>query len=659
MNVDLFRGSPSWKYYVYASLAVFAIVSLGYILLRSRRRALRALRLVLRVVLLPLVHSGGARERRVNDEEGSRGSEKDSSDDEDREAIILRWAASSGRTNVIREILAKKSSPKKDGRVFSSDAAGQALSLAIKNGHEDAAIFLISIGEGIQYIDSKGATPLHLAAQAGSSVVVQSLLDAEVLLSTKDSSERTALDYALMSNDEATINLLLRGGKQPTRQETSNIQSLHFAARSGDLDTLKSLHAKGSSIEVRDGKGQTALFHAIKGRQYNVVNWLLGQEANIQAIDRDGFTPLHIAVQVSDPRSVQMLLDRGADVNATSTQKLTPLLCIHGAAAVEILELLVGKNADLHACDIYSDGLVHKAAMQGDTALPLMEALVVVMGMDISAPGNHGNNAAHLAAALGSQDLLELLYTREFFVLESRNDLGFTPLMVAAREGAAATMSWLLDAGASLDVSDKSNQSLVQLALKLGNPIVMQVLQDRGAQFDLHANTTDTVHPIWSSIYEGRLASVELLLNSGVSVEHQKDGISLLQLAAEVDNVGIVKLLLERGAVVNQKDQHGWTPLHSAAYAGNIECILLLLQKGAEKTARDEQGWTSLDVAAFYRHEKVQEILDPESEITEYAWMRSSQAKLSDLFFSVPRLADSAITGIIEAPSPILPKRDV
>lgn len=73
---------------------------------------------------------------------------------------------------------------------------------------------------------------------------------------------------------------------------------------------------------------------------------------------------------------------------------------------------------------------------------------------------------------------------------------------------------------------------------------------------------------------------------------------SLLQLAAEIDNPSIVRILLDRGAAVNKADNYDWTAPHSAAYSGSTEIALLILQNG-DKDARDNQGWTLLDLAAF------------------------------------------------------------
>jgi ankyrin repeat protein len=49
-----------------------------------------------------------------------------------------------------------------------------------------------------------------------------------------------------------------------------------------------------------------------------------------------------------------------------------------------------------------------------------------------------------------------------------------------------------------------------------------------------------------------------------------------------------VKTLLAHGINVNQKGEHGYTPLHQACSFGNKEIVALLLENGADINARTE-----------------------------------------------------------------------
>ena len=76
----------------------------------------------------------------------------------------------------------------------------------------------------------------------------------------------------------------------------------------------------------------------------------------------------------------------------------------------------------------------------------------------------------------------------------------------------------------------------------------------------------------------------------------QRAGQSLLQ-ATEAGDIVQMAALLAKGAEVNARNAHGWTPLHVAAAGGDPAVIALLLQYGADVHAQSHIGTTPLDNA--------------------------------------------------------------
>jgi ankyrin repeat domain-containing protein 11/12 len=62
--------------------------------------------------------------------------------------------------------------------------------------------------------------------------------------------------------------------------------------------------------------------------------------------------------------------------------------------------------------------------------------------------------------------------------------------------------------------------------------------------------------------------------------------------------VGIVKLLLTKGANINMPGLDNDTPLHDAAYNGQTEVVKVLLEHKPDVTARNRKGQVPADVAA-------------------------------------------------------------
>jgi ankyrin repeat protein len=654
MNVDLFKDDPSWLYYLYTSLAVMGIAMGGYILLRSRRRATRIFVVVAWapfavLILLWEQLSKLLPKRSKKNYKPVVDLENQELDPKDEFATVLKWAASSGRTDVIHKLL--QDSKRDKTKTSGSLSSGEAIMMAIKNGHEDAAKYLIDSEHFDEYRDENNATLVHWAAKHGLASVVEKLASKGINLNDKDADGRTPLDYALDSNDEDTMNLLLKGGKHINRQDTVNIQTLHFSARKGDISMIKQLHEKGSSLEARDGKGQTVIFHAVKGKQYATMKWLLEKNTNIHAVDKQGFTALHIAAQECDLAATKILVEKGANVNALSSERLTPLLCIVNSQGIDVLRYLHEKGADIDAVDNDLDRIGHKIARKGDSAALLCKA-AYDLGCNMKISGKQGNTPAHLAAESGSIAILKFLVEKSIDVRTCQNIAGYTPLMMAAGAGKADSVRFLLENGCTHDIVDTNGKAIVELAIGWGNPDVMQVLQDFGAKFDSVDSNNNAPHPVWHAIWNGlECASFKQVLDSGLDVDYTYCGISLLQCAIEAGNTDVVRLLIDAGANVGRTDPHGWSPLHSAAFSGDVEAFLLALQRSKNPSPKDEHGWTPLDLAAFYRHEDLVKILDPDGKVTEFAWSRRSEkSSMNATHHYVPPMADSALTGYAEAP---------
>ncbi len=102
-----------------------------------------------------------------------------------------------------------------------------------------------------------------------------------------------------------------------------------------------------------------------------------------------------------------------------------------------------------------------------------------------------------------------------------------------------------------------------------------------------------------SSAYGGDLAQIKKLLDQGFDVNAQAEGdyCNALQAAAEEGNPEIVKLLLERGADINQAGPLG-NALSRAAEEGHLKTVELLLERGADVNAQGGYYGSALHAAA-------------------------------------------------------------
>ncbi|KIW22450.1 uncharacterized protein PV07_12334 [Cladophialophora immunda] len=140
---------------------------------------------------------------------------------------------------------------------------------------------------------------------------------------------------------------------------------------------------------------------------------------------------------------------------------------------------------------------------------------------------------------------------------------------------------------------------------------------------------TDNVsRALISAAKRGLKALTRLLLEKGADKESKDNGGQTpLSLAARQGHKEVVRLLLETGAERESKNNGGWTPLllaarqgHEednggqtplslAARQGHKEVVRLLLETGAERESKNNGGWTPLLLAARQGHEEVVRLL--------------------------------------------------
>ena len=123
----------------------------------------------------------------------------------------------------------------------------------------------------------------------------------------------------------------------------------------------------------------------------------------------------------------------------------------------------------------------------------------------------------------------------------------------------------------------------------------MNVVAPAGLVLLLSAALALSDSPVADAAMEGDAASVQALLESGADVnEPQPDGMTALHWAADRNDEGVAKLLLDAGADVTARTRIGeYTPLLVASRRGNAEVIRVLLEGGADVDLRTTTAGTS------------------------------------------------------------------
>jgi ankyrin repeat protein len=109
---------------------------------------------------------------------------------------------------------------------------------------------------------------------------------------------------------------------------------------------------------------------------------------------------------------------------------------------------------------------------------------------------------------------------------------------------------------------------------------------------------------------DGETEPLASMLEAGLPVNlSDVKGNSLLMLASYNLRFETTRMLLQHGAAVDRRNDHGQTPLGGAAFKGCEEIVALLLEHGADIDADNGVGMTPIMFAALFGRFQVVEQL--------------------------------------------------
>lgn len=168
----------------------------------------------------------------------------------------------------------------------------------------------------------------------------------------------------------------------------------------------------------------------------------------------------------------------------------------------------------------------------------------------------------------------------DFFVAVKRNDGG--------------RVAELLQKGFDPNTLDPSGNVAIVMALQAENFAVADALMAR-PDLNLNALNAAGESALMMAALRGNLAWCEKLLARGAKVN--KPGWSPLHYAASGPEPKVVRLLLERGAVVDAESPDRTTPLMMAARYGPEDSVTLLLAHGADPKRINARNMNAADFA--------------------------------------------------------------
>ena len=178
--------------------------------------------------------------------------------------------------------------------------------------------------------------------------------------------------------------------------------------------------------------------------------------------------------------------------------------------------------------------------------------------------------------------------------ISSANAGSFDEFFIAIRNDNTGTLRALLQRGFDPNTADERGQPGLTLAMQENSPRAAKLLLEQpGLKIDALNLAGESA--LMMAALKGDMAGVKMLLERGAKVN--QSGWSPLHYAATGPEPDIVRLLLGRGAEIDATAPNGITPLMMAAQYGSEDGVKLLLEHGADPNRRSQRDMRAADFA--------------------------------------------------------------
>ncbi|XP_022773655.1 ankyrin-3-like [Durio zibethinus] len=315
---------------------------------------------------------------------------------------------------------------------------------------------------------------------------------------------RTLLHHAILCGNAGAVKVLLSRGANvecPVKTMKTEFRPIHMAARLGLSATLQSLIDSGCDLNSKTDSGDTALTVCAKykheeclrvltraGADFGLVNifgqsvssiagsnrWSLGFQQAVLDVIKVGkipkssnvsvFFPLIFVAQAGDVKALKVVIGRGeVNLDYQDDNGFSAVMVAALKGHVEAFRLLVYAGADVKLLNKSGETAITLSELNQNR--DLFEKVMLEFAIEKGNRNAGGFYALHCAARHGDLDAVTLLTRRGYDVNVPDGD-GYTPLMLAAREGHGSMCELLISDGANCDFKNAKGETALSLSRK-------------------------------------------------------------------------------------------------------------------------------------------------------------------------------------------------
>lgn len=227
----------------------------------------------------------------------------------------------------------------------------------------------------------------------------------------------------------------------------------------------------------KSGLCRTPLMLSCTKLNFDIIKLLVESGANLTLTNKDGWNCFHIAAREGQAEILNYFLDCCSDIwDSHSKNGRAPLhtAALHGR--LDAVRLMIARCGYSPDCPDSCGSTPLMEALRTGHVL-VAEILIKEHKASLTAKDQLGRQAIHLAAQAGCNKSLEYIITQhgmDVNVCTGKSKM--SPLHLAAKEGHAETVQFLIAKGASINIQDKNGRTALHLSSAAGHDNCVHIL---------------------------------------------------------------------------------------------------------------------------------------------------------------------------------------
>lgn len=499
----------------------------------------------------------------------------------------------------------------------------QPVHTAGKGGTPRTLRLLMGAGAEVGSVDGSGWTPLHRAAFHGNRDFARALVEAGADIEARCGKALTPLIHAVLGGHANVASLLIDRGADPTVDGPSGMPLADAARKLNHVDAaqlIESASRKRRSAAKADRDLERLWNQCLECLDDDRRPELAELVENKRFRKLDAGCRLLVHCALANAEAVAGLLSEGADVETATPSGLRPLMLAARSGALDVVARLVEAGADLDAREperglgafgiALDRGEVRAARLLFDRGASCEFGSVPTLSLVLAEYADL--DFIRALAASGSSLVPESMRARAAFSAARNadprvlgawlelgadpmagNELGYSPLILAALTGNAVAVRELLEKGADPAHRDIDGETALSLALEKRHEEIVDILLAQGAQTREYPREPGQPED-WAMLQaaaDGALGTLLRLHESGHRLNPvDADGNTPLMLAARAGHHGVVRSLYHLGADPERRNHEGESALHLALAAGHAGIVASLREFGVLDALDDEMA---------------------------------------------------------------------